>query len=132
MRIFKLPDLGEGLHEAEVVEWRVTPGDAIAIDAPLVAVETAKAVVEIPSPFAGRIERLFASIGDIVHIGAPLVGFKSEAGEAEEVGSIVGSIESGSRLVTELMQPRSHANVGVRAPTRPCAGERPLKEAGNP
>ena len=59
MKIFKLPDLGEGLQEAEIVEWHVKPGDTIAADQPLVAVETAKAIVEIPSPQAGRIEKLF-------------------------------------------------------------------------
>ena len=53
MKIFRLPDLGEGLQEAEIVEWRVKPRAAIAVDEPLVAVETAKAVVEIPSPHRG-------------------------------------------------------------------------------
>ena len=57
MKIFKLPDLGEGLQEAEIVCWHVTVGDTIAQDAPLVSVETAKAIVDIPSPYAGKIGR---------------------------------------------------------------------------
>ncbi len=76
MNIFRLPDLGEGLQEAELVEWRVAAGESVKVDQPLVAVETAKAVVEIPSPQAGRIERLFAAAGDVIRIGAPLVGFR--------------------------------------------------------
>ncbi len=84
MKIFKLPDLGEGLQEAELVEWRVRPGDEVVVDAPLLAVETAKAAVEIPSPYAGRVARLFANIGDIVHIGAPLVGFEGQGAEDQD------------------------------------------------
>jgi len=79
MKIFRLPDLGEGLQEAEVVEWRVQSGQTVAVDDPLLAVETAKAVVEIPSPHAARIERLFAKVGEIVHIGSPLSGSTARA-----------------------------------------------------
>ena len=114
MKIFKLPDLGEGLQEAELVEWRVRPGDVVALDAPLLAVETAKAVVEVPSPQAGRVVRLFAEIGDIVHIGAPLVGFEGEGAEAEDSGSVVGAVESGSHVLAETTQTIGHLGVGVR------------------
>ena len=55
MSAFRLPDLGEGLVEAEIVQWHVSPGDHVVADQPLVSVETAKAVVELPSPQAGRI-----------------------------------------------------------------------------
>ena len=115
MKIFRLPDLGEGLQEAELVEWRVKRGQTIAVDEPLVAVETAKAVVEIPSPIAGRIERLFADIGDIVHIGAPLVGFEAAETEREEVGSIVGAIASEGRVVREAPASLGHTVSGFRA-----------------
>ena len=120
MKIFKLPDLGEGLQEAELVEWRVRPGDVVAVDAPLLAVETAKAVVEIPSPQAGRVARLFAAIGDIVHIGAPLVGFEGEGGEAEDSGSVVGAVESGSHVLAETTQTIGHAGVGVGVRATPA------------
>jgi 2-oxoisovalerate dehydrogenase E2 component (dihydrolipoyl transacylase) len=115
MKIFSLPDLGEGLQEAELVEWRVAIGQTVAIDEPLLAVETAKAVVEIPSPQAGRVERLFARAGEIVHVGAPLVGFDG-AGEAfADAGSVVGAVESGARVMREAPLPHNHGGGGVRA-----------------
>jgi len=108
MKTFKLPDLGEGLQEAEIVEWRVDVGDVVAVDAPLLSVETAKAVVEIPSPFAGRVERLFAKVGDIVHLGAPLVGVEGGDPDRDEGASIVGAVEAGSRVLAEAAGPHTH------------------------
>ena len=61
MKIFKLPDLGEGLQEAEIVQWHVKAGDEVAVDQPLVSVETAKAIVDIPAPYAGRIVKLYGA-----------------------------------------------------------------------
>jgi pyruvate dehydrogenase E2 component (dihydrolipoamide acetyltransferase) len=90
MTTFKLPDLGEGLQEAEVVAWHVGVGDHVVADQPLVSVETEKAVVEIPSPQSGRIAELFAGVGDIVRIGAPLVAFEEQA--AADTGTVVGEI----------------------------------------
>ncbi len=101
MRTFRLPDLGEGLQEAEVVEWRVKPGDVITSDQPLLAVETAKAVVEIPSPQTGRVERLFANAGDIIRVGAPLVGFEGAAEADEDAGSVVGAVTRGAEVLRE-------------------------------
>jgi 2-oxoisovalerate dehydrogenase E2 component (dihydrolipoyl transacylase) len=72
-RDFKLPDLGEGLTDAEVVRWLVREGDAIELNQPIVEVETAKAMVEIPSPYAGTITRLHAGEGESVEVGAPLI-----------------------------------------------------------
>lgn len=74
-RVFSLPDLGEGLEEGRILEWLVADGDEVALNQPLVEVETAKAAVEIPSPFAGRVGRLHAAVGDDVAVGAPLVTF---------------------------------------------------------
>ena len=59
MKTFNLPDLGEGLQEAEIVSWHVSPGDRVVADQPLVALETDKAVVEVPSPHSGRVVELF-------------------------------------------------------------------------
>ena len=100
MKIFKLPDLGEGLQEAEIVEWHVKDGDAVKADQPLVSVETAKAIVEIPAPYAGKIEKLFHKAGEIVHTDAPLVGFE---GQAEDQGTVVGrmNVAGGKTLVDE-------------------------------
>lgn len=76
---FKLPDLGEGLPEAEIVAWHVAEGDSIKTDDLLVSVETAKAVVEVPSPYTGTVARLHAKAGDVVETGAPLVDFDEES-----------------------------------------------------
>lgn len=84
MKTFNLPDLGEGLPEAEIVTWHVKQGDEIALDQPMLSVETAKAVVEVPAPFSGRVARLHAAEGDIVETGKPLIDIDtgSAAGEA--------------------------------------------------
>jgi 2-oxoisovalerate dehydrogenase E2 component (dihydrolipoyl transacylase) len=90
MSAFRLPDLGEGLVEAEIVQWHVSPGDHVVADQPLVSVETAKAVVELPSPQAGRIASTNGKVGDVVKVGEILVEYSSD-GEPEETG-IVGDL----------------------------------------
>jgi 2-oxoisovalerate dehydrogenase E2 component (dihydrolipoyl transacylase) len=80
-REFKLPDLGEGLTEGEVVRWLVGEGEAIALNQPIVEVETAKAVVEIPAPYAGTVVKLHAAQGDTLDVGAPLISVDT-GGEA--------------------------------------------------
>lgn len=90
MTAFTLPDLGEGLQDAEIVAWHVGIGDHVVADQPLVSVETDKTVVEIPSPQAGRIAELFGTPGDIVKTGSPLVEFEATA--AADSGTVVGSI----------------------------------------
>ena len=73
MGTFKLPDLGEGLAEAEILEWHVQPGDHVLVDQPMVSVETAKAVVEVPVPYSGRVAALHGAVGDIIATGARLI-----------------------------------------------------------
>jgi 2-oxoisovalerate dehydrogenase E2 component (dihydrolipoyl transacylase) len=90
MHQFILPDLGEGLEEAEIVAWHVNEGDRVVVDQPLVSVETDKAVVEVPSPFSGRIARLFGAKGDLVKVGAPLVEFAE--GVEDDTGTVVGEL----------------------------------------
>jgi len=90
MNTFALPDLGEGLQEAEVVGWHVAEGDHVVVDQPLVAVETEKAVVEIPSPKAGHIGKLLAKVGQRVKVGVPLLEF--EEGRHAEAGTVVGEL----------------------------------------
>jgi pyruvate dehydrogenase E2 component (dihydrolipoamide acetyltransferase) len=90
MRQFVLPDLGEGLEEAEIVNWYVNEGDHVVTDQPLVSVETDKAVVEVPSPSSGRILHLFGAKGDVVKVGAPLVEFAE--GPEQDTGTIVGEL----------------------------------------
>jgi 2-oxoisovalerate dehydrogenase E2 component (dihydrolipoyl transacylase) len=88
MSTFRLPDLGEGLAEAEIVEWHVKVGDHVRVDQPMVSVETAKAVVEVPAPFSGVVTALRGGPGDIVPTGAPLIEFDS--------GTVVGSMPATS------------------------------------
>ncbi len=99
MAVFTLPDLGEGLQEAEIVSWHVTEGDHVVTDQPLVAVETDKAVVEIPSPRSARVVRLHGGIGDRVAVGEPLVEFESAAAAAD-AGTVVGTIEATATVGT--------------------------------
>ncbi len=90
MSTFALPDLGEGLQEAEIVSWHVAEGDHVVVDQPLVAVETEKAVVEVPSPLAGHVAKLLAKAGERVKVGAPLLEF--EEGRHAESGTVVGDL----------------------------------------
>ncbi|AKS42172.1 dihydrolipoamide acetyltransferase family protein [Wenzhouxiangella marina] len=83
MKVFNLPDLGEGLPDAEIVEWLVEEGDAVELDQPLVSMETAKAVVEVPSPFSGKVVKFHGQAGDVIQTGAPLAEFKVDGEEDE-------------------------------------------------
>lgn len=89
MSVFKLPDLGEGLPDAEIVEWLVSEGDEVEVDQPLVSMETAKAVVEVPSPFSGKVVKFHGGPGDVIKTGAPLAEFEVEgdAGTEEKTQS---------------------------------------------
>ena len=71
--VFKLPDLGEGTVEAEIVNWRVKPGDTVAEDDVVVEVMTEKAAVEVPAPVSGRVLSTTGSPGDMVPVGAELI-----------------------------------------------------------
>ena len=79
-RSFILPDLGEGLTEAEIVAWLVAPGDEVAIDQPIVELESAKSVVQLPCPFAGVVESLGGEVGQVMHAGTVLLTLGGEAG----------------------------------------------------
>lgn len=80
---FRLPDLGEGLTEAEVVQWLVAPGEQVALNQTLAEVETAKAVVELPSPYEGTVAELHADAGETVAVGSPLIAFEVVGEEPE-------------------------------------------------
>lgn len=89
---FRLPDLGEGLTDAELVQWLVAEGDAVELNQTLAEVETAKAVVELPSPFAGAVQRLHAAAGETVEVGAPLVTFALPGDEPAAPQDDAGSV----------------------------------------
>lgn len=91
MTIFNLPDLGEGLPEAEIHEWYVKEGDEVQQDQPLVAMETAKAVVDVPAPQAGIIKKIYGEIGTVIRTGSPLIEFDAMA--SIESKTVVGQLE---------------------------------------
>lgn len=108
---FNLPDLGEGLPEAEIVSWHVKEGERVEVDQPLLSVETAKAVVDVPSPYSGQIVRLHAKAGDTVQTGKPLVDFDlpssvSSAQPPANQGMVVG------HMATRNEELIDHAIVG--------------------
>ena len=93
MREFKLPDLGEGLTEAEIVEWHVAANDEIKLNQPLVSVETDKAVVEVPSPVSGRVVSIHGEAGDVIPVGDVLARFDVEEGARPAPGAEPGPAE---------------------------------------
>lgn len=130
---FNLPDLGEGLTEAQLVRWLVEPGGTVAIDAPVAEVETAKAMVEVPSPHAGVVAELHGAEGATIAVGAPLITVETAQSETNARGARSGGHEqrggSGNVLIgygtgpgTDAL-PRRRRRPGP-AP-KPAAGDRP-------
>ncbi|MFJ6778575.1 dihydrolipoamide acetyltransferase family protein [Streptomyces yangpuensis] len=93
---FKLPDLGEGLTEAEIVRWLVAVGDVVAIDQPVVEVETAKAMVEVPCPYGGVVTARFGEEGEELPVGAPLITVAVGVQSAPEAGTAAEDEAEGS------------------------------------
>jgi pyruvate dehydrogenase E2 component (dihydrolipoamide acetyltransferase) len=135
MKTFNLPDLGEGLPEAEIVTWHVKAGDSIRVDQPLLAVETAKAVVDVPSPYSGRIAKLHAQEGDIVQTGKPLVDFdiegeaaaaaapaaQAQPAAARDSGTVVGNMPSSDEVIVETaIAGRDRRQGGARIKAAPA------------
>ncbi|MDP3705318.1 MAG: dihydrolipoamide acetyltransferase family protein [Legionellaceae bacterium] len=98
MDIFKLPDLGEGLPDAEIHEWFVKVGDVVTADQPLVSMETAKAVVDVPCPQGGTIAKLFGKPGDVIKTGDPLMAFEALVAPREDKGTVVGNLEESTEI----------------------------------
>ncbi|PQZ61091.1 MULTISPECIES: dihydrolipoamide acetyltransferase family protein [unclassified Microbacterium] len=113
---FRLPDLGEGLTEAEVVAWLVAPGDTVTLNQTLAEVETAKAVVELPSPYEGTVSILHAEAGETIAVGSPLIAFDVVG---EESDAQVPESDSGEKAQPNL--------VGYGA--APTAAGRPARRA---
>ena len=105
MNIFKLPDLGEGLPDAIIREWFVKPGDLVTLEQPLVAMETAKALVDVPSPIAGKVKTLHGKVGETINTNEPLVSFESDESSpiqtSKDQGTVVGKITESGVLLDE-------------------------------
>src|SRR5829696_550224 len=84
LRQFKLPDVGEGLTEGEILQWLVAVGDTVTVNQPLCEVETAKAAVELPSPFAGTVTELLFDAGTMVDVGTPIITIDTAGGAVAE------------------------------------------------
>ncbi|GAA4696888.1 pyruvate dehydrogenase E2 component (dihydrolipoamide acetyltransferase) [Promicromonospora umidemergens] len=110
---FLLPDLGEGLTEAEVVHWLVAEGDVVTVDQPVVEVETAKSVVEVPSPYAGRVGTLHAAEGELVEVGRPLITIAAErVGAVEPQVKLEGEGSSDGRKAAAAYREEEQAGSG--------------------
>src|SRR6266513_4551578 len=128
-REFKLPDLGEGLTEAEIVQWLVKEGDTIELNQPIVEVETEKALVEIPSPFAGTVEKIFGDVGARVNVGSTIITVQT-ADDAPKTGRkevLVGyGPEEGES------KRRKNRKIGRRDEETPDEPEQPARALATP
>ncbi len=106
-RVFLLPDLGEGLSEAEIVEWRVAVGDTVTVDQAVVEVETAKAVVDVPCPYAGRVVALHGMAGEVRPVGQPLITIAS----LDAVETDAAPVSSGGPVVNREQERAGSGNV---------------------
>lgn len=120
VREFPLPDVGEGLTEAEIVGWRISVGDDVAVNQPIVDIETAKAVVELPSPFTGRVTALLVEPGAVVPVGTPILAVEVSDREPVLVGYGVGHEQGRRRRLRGAQAPQQE---GVQAPQPGVASE---------
>lgn len=104
-RIFALPDVGEGLTEAEILSWHVAPGDTVTVNQIIVEIETAKAAVELPSPYAGVVSELFAEPGATVAVGTPIIAIDT------------GPLDAGPPATTGASEPAPAGTIGERGPS---------------
>jgi pyruvate dehydrogenase E2 component (dihydrolipoamide acetyltransferase) len=139
---FRLPDVGEGLTDAEIVSWKVQPGEAVVVNQVLVEIETAKSLVELPSPFAGTVTALLVEEGQTVEVGAPIITVSTggpapvvapsaPAVHEESAGAVAdtaNSITAEEKPVANLVGygTKGHASSRRR---RPLVGEEPAVEA---
>jgi pyruvate dehydrogenase E2 component (dihydrolipoamide acetyltransferase) len=154
--IFLLPDVGEGLTEAEIVTWKVAVGDVVTLNQPLVDIETAKATVELPSPYAGTVVALHGNVGDVLEVHKPLITFdvggdpsaapaaSTQAAPAEATAPATsdktqGSVGEGREAVLigygvaneDAVVTRKHRRQGA-APVAPTAPSTPVAPAAAP
>ncbi|RBY76619.1 2-oxo acid dehydrogenase subunit E2 [Blastococcus sp. TF02-09] len=143
LRQFRLPDVGEGLTEAELLQWLVAVGDTVAVNQPLCEVETAKAAVELPSPHAGRVVELLVDAGATVDVGTPIITIDTGEAPSEPAGTgLIGETTAtgrtavlvgyGPRTTEARRRPRRTAETGS-APllaTAPDARTKPVRHGG--
>jgi pyruvate dehydrogenase E2 component (dihydrolipoamide acetyltransferase) len=124
---FDLPDLGEGLTEAEVVRWLVAVGDTVVVDQPIVEVETAKSIVEVPSPFAGTVSTLHGEEGRVLEVGRPLISVTDGSGAGADTAAEAAPVSAeGERYREEERAGSGSGNVliGYGTPEASASGRR--------
>ncbi|TWP37946.1 dihydrolipoamide acetyltransferase family protein [Leekyejoonella antrihumi] len=146
-KLFNLPDPGEGLVEAEIVTWKVKPGDTVKTNDVVVEIETAKSLVELPIPWSGTVQELLVQEGTTVEVGAPIVAIEvegalddapaapaaapapaSDEGDGERVANLVGygpSAGSSTRRARKTSAPASTGGPAPRAGSSPASGRYP-------
>jgi pyruvate/2-oxoglutarate dehydrogenase complex dihydrolipoamide acyltransferase (E2) component len=122
-RDFILPDLGEGLTEAEIVAWLVAPGDEVAIDQPVVELESAKSVVELPCPFAGVVESLGGEVGEVLHAGTVLMTLAAADGDPAMPPAAMPAMAEQATDAADAAQAAVPAEPGVAVPTEAATEE---------
>lgn len=121
---FRLPDVGEGLTEADIVSWKVKPGDTIKVNDIIVEIETAKSLVELPSPFAGVVETLLVDEGTTVPVGAPIIAVRTgDAPAAEPPSTSAGDSTSAGNKEREFVPNGAGDSSTDMVPTPPAGGE---------
>jgi 2-oxoisovalerate dehydrogenase E2 component (dihydrolipoyl transacylase) len=123
MKLFNLPDLGEGLPDAEIHEWFVKEGDIVKADQPLVSMETAKAVVDVPCPYDGKIVKFYGQPGDVIKAGEPLIGYEATeevAKPSSDKGTVVGNLEESTDVSEDVFTVGSASTSKNRVKTTPA------------
>ncbi|MEJ7648117.1 MAG: dihydrolipoamide acetyltransferase family protein [Nakamurella sp.] len=147
VRTFPLPDVGEGLTEAEILEWKVAPGDDVVVNQIIVEIETAKAAVELPCPWKGKVIALLAEPGVTIAVGSPIISIDTDPGAGalpdadpgpapsapaapadEELGSKIGEVSADGRIAT-LVGYIPAAGSGARRPRKGAAPAGPAPTA---
>ncbi|MEY4743242.1 MAG: hypothetical protein RIR34_581 [Actinomycetota bacterium] len=111
---FNLPDVGEGLTEAEIVSWKVKPGDTVGVNQVIVEIETAKSLVELPCPFAGVVSALLANEGDTVEVGKPIIAVTVADGSPAAVGAAPGGVQQMHTAVATAAEQAAEAAATVQ------------------
>lgn len=134
-QLYELPDVGEGLTEATIVSWRVAAGDTVAVNDVLVEIETAKSLVELPSPFAGVIGDLLVAEGDLVEVGTAILRMREEPGQAAksdgEVANLVGYGSGGGTRSRRGRRRGSAAERRAAAPSGAAPEQQPANAAAS-
>src|SRR4051812_43466168 len=127
---YKLPDVGEGLTEAEIVTWKVKVGDVIKVNDIVVEIETAKSLVELPSPYAGTVQALLVSEGETVAVGTPIISIGDGAASPATPAAPPGDAASPAHREADA-EPEHKPLVGY-GPRKPEATRRPRRGAATP